>query len=86
MDEKELLRKAFKYGEVPGIITYCFTELCPMKKQLYPLSRLALQERRHQSGAMLSSPNALKDGKCEFFAPLRIVKNGLGNSTSSLPR
>ena len=31
MDEKELLRKAFEYGEVPGIITYCFTEHCPMK-------------------------------------------------------
>ena len=26
MDEKELLKKAFKYGNVPSYITYCFTE------------------------------------------------------------
>ena len=31
MDEKELLKKAFKYGNVPSNITYCFTEPCPMK-------------------------------------------------------
>ena len=31
MDEKELLKKAFKYGNVPSSITYCFTEPCPMK-------------------------------------------------------
>ena len=31
MDEKELLKQAFEYGNVPSIITYCFTEPCPMK-------------------------------------------------------
>lgn len=25
MDEKELLKKAFEYGNVPSNITYCFT-------------------------------------------------------------
>ena len=31
MDEKELLKQAFEYENVPSIITYCFTEPCPMK-------------------------------------------------------
>lgn len=33
MDEKELLKKAFEYGNVPSNITYCFTEPCPMKNK-----------------------------------------------------
>lgn len=45
MDEKELLKKAFEYGNVPSNITYCFTEPCPMKKQMYPLSICTLQKR-----------------------------------------
>ena len=31
MDEKELLKKAFEYRNVPSLIIYCFTEPCPMK-------------------------------------------------------
>ena len=77
MDEKELLRKAFEYGEVPGIITYCFTELCPMKNNcIHYLASLYKNDDTKRGHAIF--PNALKDGKCEFFAPLRIVKMAWG--------
>ena len=36
MDEKELLKKAFEYGNIPSLITYCFTEPCPMKDKCSP--------------------------------------------------
>ena len=35
MDEKELLKKAFEYGNIPSLITYCFTEPCPMKDKRF---------------------------------------------------
>lgn len=77
MDEKELLRKAFEYGEMPGIITYCFTELCPMKNNcIHYLASLYKNDDTKRGHAIF--PNALKDGKCEFFAPLRIVKMAWG--------
>lgn len=77
MDEKELLRKAFEYGEVPSIITYCFTELCPMKNNcIHYLASLYKNDDTKRGHAIF--PNALKDGKCEFFAPLRIVKMAWG--------
>lgn len=77
MDEKELLRKAFESGEVPGIITYCFTELCPMKNNcIHYLASLYKDDDTKRGHAIF--PNALKDGKCEFFAPLRIVKMAWG--------
>lgn len=77
MDEKELLRKAFESGEVPGIITYCFTELCPMKNNcIHYLASLYKNDDTKRGHAIF--PNALKYGKCEFFAPLRIVKMAWG--------
>lgn len=77
MDEKELLRKAFEYGEVPGIITYCFTELCPMKNNcIHYLASLYKDNDTKRGQAIF--PNALEDGKCEFFTPLRIVKMAWG--------
>ena len=77
MDEKELLRKAFESGEVPGIITYCFTELCPMKNNcIHYLASLYKNDDIKRGHAIF--PNDLKNGKCEFFAPLRIVKMAWG--------
>ena len=77
MDEKELLKKAFKYGNVPSNITYCFTEPCPMKdKCIHYLSALYKNEETDRGDAIF--PNALKNGKCKYFAPLRVVKMAWG--------
>ena len=65
MDEKELLKKAFEYGNVPSLITYCFTEPCPMKdKCIHYLSGLYKNEETDRGSAIF--PNALKNGKCEL--------------------
>lgn len=65
MDEKELLKKAFEYGNVPSLITYCFTEPCPMKdKCIHYLSGLYKNEETDRGSAIF--PNALKNGKCEY--------------------
>ena len=77
MDEKELLKQAFEYGNVPSIITYCFTEPCPMKdKCILYLSALYDKDKKDRGEAIF--PNALKDGKCKYFAPLRVVKMAWG--------
>ncbi len=77
MDEKELLRKAFEYGNVPYGIQYCFTEPCPMKdKCIHYLSSLYMSDDTDRGYAIF--PNALKNGKCKFFAPLRVVKMAWG--------
>ena len=77
MDEKELLEQAFKYGYVPCSVTYCFTEPCPMKdKCIHYLSGLYKNEETDRGDAIF--PNALKDGKCKYFAPLRVVKMAWG--------
>lgn len=61
MDEKELLKKAFEYGNVPSNITYCFTEPCPMKnKCIHYLSGLYKNEKTDRGDAIF--PNALKTG------------------------
>ena len=72
MDEKELLKKAFEYGNVPSLITYCFTEPCPMKdKCIHYLSGLYKNEKTDRGDAIF--PNALKNGNCKYFAPLRVA-------------
>ena len=77
MDEKELLKQAFEYGNVPSIITYCFTEPCPMKdKCIHYLSALYDKDKKDRGEAIF--PNALKDGKCKYFTPLRVVKMAWG--------
>ena len=77
MDEKELLKKAFEYGNVPSLITYCFTEPCPMKnKCIHYLSALYKNEKTDRGDAIF--PNALKNGECKYFAPLRVVKMAWG--------
>ena len=77
MDEKELLKKAFEYGNVPSNITYCFTEPCPMKnKCIHYLSALYKNEKTDRGDAIF--PNALKNGECKYFAPLRVVKMAWG--------
>ena len=77
MNEKELLKKAFEYGNVPSLITYCFTEPCPMKdKCIHYLSGLYKNEKTDRGGAIF--PNALKNGNCKYFAPLRVVKMAWG--------
>ena len=77
MDEKELLKKAFEYGNVPSNITYCFTEPCPMKnKCIHYLSGLYKNEKTDRGDAIF--PNALKNGNCKYFAPLRVVKMAWG--------
>lgn len=84
MDEKELLKKAFEYGNVPSNITYCFTEPCPMKnKCIHYLSGLYKNEKTDRGDAIF--PNALKNGNCKYFAPLRVVKMAW-DSTNSLPK
>ncbi len=77
MDEKELLRKAFEYGEVPGIITYCFTELCPMKNNCIHYLASLLQERRHQAGPC-HLPQCLERRKMRVLRPTAYRENGLG--------
>lgn len=75
MDEKELLKKAFEYGNVPSLITYCFTEPCPMKdKCIHYLSGLYKNEKTDRGDAIF--PNALKNGKCKYSAACR--ENGMG--------
>ena len=65
MDEKELLRKAFESGEVPGIITYCFTELCPMKNNcIHYLASLYKNDDIKRGHAIF--PNALKTRPCHI--------------------
>lgn len=77
MDVKELLKKAFEYGNVPSNITYCFTEPCPMKnKCIHYLSGLYKNEKTDRGDAIF--PNALKNGNCKYFAPLRVVKMAWG--------
>jgi len=77
MDEKELLKKAFEYGNVPSNITYCFTEPCPMKnKCIHYLSGLYKNEKTDRGDAIF--PNALKNGECKYFAPLRVVRMAWG--------
>lgn len=77
MDKKELLKKAFEYGNVPCNITYCFTEQCPMKGEcIHYLSALYKNDDLKRGYAVF--PNALKDGKCQFYAQLRVVKMAWG--------
>lgn len=45
MDEKELLKKAFEYGNVPSNITYWVHRTMSDEKQMYPLSIRSLQKR-----------------------------------------
>ena len=60
MDEKELLKKAFEYGNVPSNITYCFTEPCPMKnKCIHYLSGLYKNEKTDKSRWHGDSTNSL---------------------------
>ena len=63
MDEKELLKKAFEYGNVPSLITYCFTEPCPMKdKCIHYLSGLGSkgQYYRYKLGQLKLLPEQQK--------------------------
>lgn len=77
MNVKESLRKVFKQGNVPYNITYCFTEQCPMNDQcIHYLSYLCKRDNVLRGNAIF--PNALKDGKCSFYTPLRIVKVAWG--------
>ena len=77
MDNKDLLRKAFMYGDVPYNVTYCFTEPCPMKDEcIHHLAALYKNDDIKQGQAVF--PNALQDGKCDFFAKLRVVKMAWG--------
>ena len=77
MDKKDLLRKAFEYGNVPSLINYCFTEPCPMKDEcIHYLAGIYKSDEVQKGYAIF--PNALKDGKCKFFAPLRVVKMAWG--------
>ena len=85
MDEKELLKKAFEYGNVPSNITYCFTEPCPMKnKCIHYLSALYKNEKTDRGDAIF--PNALKNGNCKYFAPLRVVKMAWGRRSCAARR
>ena len=77
MEKRDLLKNAFEHGDVPCIINYCFTEPCPMKDEcIHYLAGLYKSDDVEQGHAIF--PNALKDGKCKFFAPLRIVKMAWG--------
>lgn len=77
MDKKELLKNAFEYGNLPSRISYCFTEPCPMKDEcIHYLAGLYKSDEVQQGHAIF--PNALKEGKCKFFAELRIVKMAWG--------
>ena len=77
MDKKELLRKTFEDGNEPSLITYCFTEQCPMKDDcIHYLAGLYKSDEVEQGHAIF--PNALKDGKCMHFAQLRLVRMAWG--------
>lgn len=77
MDEKELLRNAFECGSVPYGIHYCFTESCPMKDNcIHYLASLYKSDDNDRGYAIF--PNALRNGKCQYFSPLRVVKMAWG--------
>ncbi len=77
MDEKELLKKAFEYGNVPSNITYCFTEPCPMKdKCIHYLSGLYKNEKTDRGDAIF--PNALKNGNMQVLRTAACRENGMG--------
>ena len=80
MDEKELLKKAFEYGNVPSLITYCFTEPCPMKnKCIHYLSALYKNEKTDRGDAIF--PNALKNGECKYCRNNRHISNSSSPDT-----
>ena len=71
------MKNAFEYGNLPSRISYCFTEPCPMKDEcIHYLAGLYKSNEVQQGHAIF--PNALKEGKCKFFAELRIVKMAWG--------
>lgn len=77
MEPKDLLRMAFDGNHVPGNITYCFHDQCPMKDQcIHYLCGVYKSERVDRGFSVF--PNALRDGKCQYFAALRIVKVAWG--------
>lgn len=77
MDEKELLKKAFEYGNVPSNITYCFTEPCPMKnKCIHYLSALYKNEKTDRGDAIF--PNALKKRELQVLRSAACRENGMG--------
>ena len=68
MDEKELLKKAFEYGNVPSLITYCFTEPCPMKnKCIHYLSALYKNEKTDRGDAIFTTRSGAKYLQFPFF-------------------
>ena len=76
MDEKELLKKAFEYGNVPSNITYCFTEPCPMKnKCIHYLSGLYKNEKTDRGDAIF--PNAEKR-ELQVLRSAACRENGMG--------
>lgn len=77
MKEQELLKKTFEQGDVPGVIRYCFTEPCPMKNQcIHYLAAICKNDDVQQGYAIF--PDALQNGKCRFFASLRVVEKAWG--------
>lgn len=77
MDKKELLKKAFEQGNVPYNITYCFNGQCEKKDEcIHFLSALYRGNDIDRGYAVF--PNALQNGTCRHYAPLRVVTMAWG--------
>ena len=77
MEPKDLLRMAFDGNHVPGNITYCFHDQCPMKDQCIHY-QCGVCKQDHVDRGFSVFPSALREGKCKYFAALRIVKMAWG--------
>lgn len=77
MNTKEMLLKALKDGRVPDHATCCFIEECPKKNEcLHYLCWSWLWQNRKSGNSVF--PEALRNGECKLFAPLRVVRTAWG--------
>lgn len=77
MKNKELLEEAFRTGNLPKRITYCFQKKCQKKDEcLHYLCSLYKDKDKKRGYSIF--PDALQDGECEYFTQLRVVKMAWG--------
>ena len=77
MKNIELLEKAFEEGRTPKCITYCFNRECPMKDECLHF-QYSLCKRADVKRGYAIFPDALHDGKCEYFVKFRAVRMAWG--------
>ncbi len=77
MNKENLLKLTFDEGRAPKSVTYCFLSQCPRQEDCaHHLCFLANGERMGEGRAVF--PSMLKDGSCQYFAPLRVARMAWG--------